>query len=79
MAHLDHQPRAVVVLVVGARQVPLGGIDPHARCDLGLVDDLLRLRLLAGRLGWSLRLEAVDADLGGLLDLVGVADVLGGA
>jgi hypothetical protein len=45
--------------------------------DLALVDDLLRLRLLAARSGWTFELRAPSPELVELLWLVGVADVLG--
>lgn len=47
------------------------------RCvDLGTVDALARLWLVALRLGWSFQLRAASPGLRELLDLVGVADVL---
>ncbi|HEX8803125.1 MAG TPA: hypothetical protein VF743_02995 [Acidimicrobiales bacterium] len=70
-------PRAEVVLVVGDHRIPLGSIDGRARCDLGLLDGLLRLRLSAGRMGASIRLLAVDDDLRSLIELVGLTDWLG--
>ena len=65
-------PRAVVVLVQGEREVILGSVDGSTRCDLGLVEDLLRLQLLAQRFGWSIRITEVRADLRELFDLVGL-------
>lgn len=44
--------------------------------DLELVDDLLRLRLLAQRLGWTFELRAPSPELIELLRFVGVTDVL---
>ena len=72
----EHVPRAVVVLQQDGHDVVLGSIDRAGRCDLGLVDDLLRLQLAAGRLGWSLRITQVRADLRELFELVGLADRL---
>ncbi len=45
------------------------------RCDLRVVDELLRLQLAARRLGLSIRLVEVAGELGELLVLVGVADL----
>jgi hypothetical protein len=74
----DHgPPRAVVMLVIGERAVPLGVIDAATRCDLALIDDIGRLRLLGSRLGWSIRLAHVDSDLRDLVELVGLSDCLG--
>jgi hypothetical protein len=67
---------AVLALVVGDRELPLGPVGAHGPCGLVLVDDLLRLRLALGRHGAILRLVEVHADLRDLLELVGVGDVL---
>jgi ABC-type transporter Mla MlaB component len=69
-------PRAVVVLMQGQREVVLGTVDRATRCDLGLVDDLLRLQLIARRMGWSIRITEVRSDLRELFDLVGLTDRL---
>ncbi|MGH9085333.1 MAG: hypothetical protein ACRDYW_07760 [Acidimicrobiales bacterium] len=76
MAAGEQGPRAVVVLQQGGRDVVLGSVDRPGRCDLGLVDDLLRLQLAAERFGWSLRITRVRADLRELFELVGLADRL---
>jgi ABC-type transporter Mla MlaB component len=71
-------PRVVVVaLVQGDREISLGSVDRATRCDLGLVDDLLQLQVTAKRLGWSIRLTQVRADLRELFELVGLGDCLG--
>ena len=44
--------------------------------DLALIDGLARLQLLAGRLGWSVRIRNPHDDLGELLDLVGLSGVV---
>jgi hypothetical protein len=67
----------VIVLVVGGRDRVLGHIDGNIRCDLELVDDLLRLHLAARRRGWTIRLVELRPDLRELVELVGVADLLG--
>jgi hypothetical protein len=74
----DHShPKAVVFLVVGHREVPLGVIDAATRCDLTLIDDLGRLQLLGPRLGGSIRLARVDGELRDLVEFVGLGDCLG--
>ena len=72
----EQAPRAVVVLQQDGHDVVLGSVDRADRCDLGLVDDLLRLQLAAERFGWSLRITQVRADLRELFELVGLADRL---
>jgi hypothetical protein len=67
----------VILLVTGERELLLGSIGPAVRCDLGLIDAILRLRLAALRLGWAIRLTDVDRDLGELVGLVGLDDCLG--
>ena len=56
---------AVVVVDVGDTTI-----------DLALIDGLARLQLLAGRLGWSLRVRNPHHDLCGLLDLGGLSGVV---
>ncbi len=77
MTECDGQRPAVIVLVVADREVPLGCISPTARCDLALIDDILRLGLAAARLGWSIRLDHVQPHLRYLIELVGVSERLG--
>lgn len=67
----------VVVLVDGDVEVIIGRVQ-GVRPDLALVDALLRLHLAARRLGCSIRLREPGEPLCDLLDLVGVAHVVGG-
>jgi hypothetical protein len=76
MADCGVAPRALIVLTVGGREVPLGRVEATTACDLSLVDDLLRLQLAAKRLALSVALSCVDDDLRDLLDLLGLADAL---
>lgn len=62
--------------MIDDEELDLGRVGSGQRCDLGLVDGLLRLQLAARRLGWSLRLVDVTGDLCELLQLVGLLDVL---
>lgn len=64
----------MIVLVAGDHSTTLATIGPEVRCDLKLVDDILRLRLTATRLGWSLRLTDVEEPLRELMELVGLGD-----
>ncbi len=73
MAGADEGPRAVVVLVQDGREVVLGSIGDAIRCDLALVDELLKLLLITRRLGWTIRIE-VRSELRELFDLVGVTE-----
>jgi hypothetical protein len=61
----------VAVVRQGDTEVRLA-VDRSIRCDLGLVDDLLRVRLHARRLGWTLSVTDVRPDLQELFDLVGL-------
>ena len=65
-------PRAVVVLECDGGDVLLGPVYGPDRCDLGFVDDLLRVQLAARRFGWTIRLREVRADLRELIDLAGL-------
>ena len=78
MPDANDPPRAVVVLVVvGSGEILLGAIDHSARCDLALVDSLLRLRMAVARRGWSIRLLQPDQHLRELVELVGLGECLG--
>jgi hypothetical protein len=72
------EPRAVVVLRQAAGDVVLGAVDRSVRCDLGLVEDLLRLQVVARRFGWSIAITEVRPDLRELFELVGLVDQLDG-
>lgn len=52
---------------------------PGTGDDLGLVDGILRLHVLARRLGWSVELVGVGPRLGELLELVDYASIRGGS
>ena len=77
MPDTDEPPRAVVVLLAGDLQIPLGAIDGTTVCDLALLEDLLRLRLSIAHRGWSLRLTHLDRETRELLDLVVLGECLG--
>jgi hypothetical protein len=66
----------VMVVVDGDAVVARWRIDDPARPDLSTVETVARLHLAARRLGLQLRLEHPAAELGQLLDLVGLADLL---
>ena len=72
MDEAEVRPRAVLALVHGSEHAPLGPVFGSTRCDLGFVEDLLRLQLVARRFGWSIRLTQVRPDLLELVDLVGL-------
>lgn len=65
----------VVVISMDGTEVIVGRVAAGAP-DLALVDALTRLQLDACRCGRRLRLRGVAAELGGLLELVGLAGVL---
>jgi ABC-type transporter Mla MlaB component len=76
MADAEERPRAVVTVRVGGKAIPFVSIDRSTRCDLGLVEDLLRLQLTAARLGVEVGITEVRSDLRELFELVGLADRL---
>jgi hypothetical protein len=57
--------------------LPFGAIDAGTVCDVGLVDELCRLRLAAMRQGLVVRLVEVDDELRAWLTFVGVAPLTG--
>jgi hypothetical protein len=65
-----------VLLIVDADTDEIVARVDARRPDLALVDSLARLQLDARRRGGRLRLRNVTDELRGLLELVGLADVL---
>jgi hypothetical protein len=57
---------------VGSSEVTVATISAAERCDLALVQSILRLRLVGKRLGWSIQLRDVDDHLAELVQLVGL-------
>jgi hypothetical protein len=72
------RPSAVVLLCREDGEVLLGPVYCAAGCQVGLLDDLLRVQLAAGRFGWRIHLEEVREDLAELLELAGITAVLVG-
>ncbi|MGH2683855.1 MAG: STAS domain-containing protein [Actinomycetota bacterium] len=72
-------PRTTYALVVVLRDGdevtawPLEGVGPP---DVAVIDELARLQLRARRMGCSIRLRDVSAELFDLLDLLGLGDVV---
>jgi hypothetical protein len=71
-------PRAVVVLRRDGEDVLLGPVYGPDRCDLGFVEDLLRVQLAARRFGWVIELRDVRDDLRELIEMVGLGTDLVG-
>jgi ABC-type transporter Mla MlaB component len=69
---------ATVVLVRGGAEVTSWALDASTRPDLAIVNELAHLALTARRMGCSIRLRDVSADLLDLLELVGLKDCLTG-
>lgn len=65
----------VVLIAADGQEVAVGHL-PHARPDLALVDALARLRLAAGRRHCTVTVRGASPELRGLLDLVGLTDVI---
>ena len=75
MDDASERPTTVVLVVDDGTEVIVGRVDAR-HADLALVDALVRLQLIARRRGWRVRLGEVSDELRGLLELVGLADVL---
>jgi hypothetical protein len=69
-------PRAVVLLCRDGEDLLLGPVYGADRCDLGFVEDLLRVQLAARRFGWTIKLRQVREDLRELIELVGLTTEL---
>ena len=67
---------AEVLLVRDGRAVPLGRLAQGHTCDLGLVDQLVRIQLAARRRNGRIILQDVSQDLRELLVLAGLTDLL---
>ncbi|HWT93277.1 MAG TPA: hypothetical protein VN238_09795 [Solirubrobacteraceae bacterium] len=77
MSAAEPQPRPTLVLLVeNGREVVVERVDGR-RPTMPLVESLLRLQLEARRRGGRIELRDVPAELHGLLELVGLARVLG--
>ncbi|MCW3013281.1 MAG: hypothetical protein JWO02_373 [Solirubrobacterales bacterium] len=68
--------RVTVVMVVDdGSEVIVGHLDAR-RLDLALVDALARLQLVASRHGWLMDVRDPPEELCGLLEFLGLAEVL---
>jgi hypothetical protein len=77
MAGCRRESRAVIVLVLDQREVPVGTIAGATRCDFELVDAILRLQLAAAAMGLSIQLRDVQPELRELVELSGCGAQLG--
>jgi hypothetical protein len=68
---------AIVVIVCGDEEVASWPFEATSRPDLTAIDELCRLELAARRVGWSVRIRHAPDELRQLLELVGLADVVG--
>lgn len=68
--------RAVVELVRDDQVVALGAVTCPRRGDLELLDDLLRLHLIVGRLGWRVKLADPNEPLREMVDFLGISSEL---
>jgi hypothetical protein len=68
---------ATVVIVCGGAEVASWPFEAGWRPDLTAIDELCRLELAARRLGWSVRVRHAPNELRQLLELVGLAEVIG--
>jgi hypothetical protein len=70
----DKAATVVVVVAEGGRELRMS-VD-EGRCDLAFVDVLMRMALEAHRGRYRVRIEGAPPELRGLLELVGLADVV---
>jgi hypothetical protein len=70
------RPATLVVVVDEATELVLGRLDARAP-RLELIDLLARLELATRRRGWTLRIRDAPPELRGLIELIGLAGVLG--
>jgi hypothetical protein len=68
--------KTIVVVADGDVVVTTVEVDGPATPDLAVVATLARLRLVARRMGWAIRLENPDERLCELLHFVGLGDLL---
>jgi hypothetical protein len=68
--------RTMVVLVCGSEEVASWPLAVSRCPDLSVLDELARLQVAARRLGCSIRLRDASGQLWGLIDLVGLSDVV---
>ena len=78
MAVLRPRTDATVVLARGDEEIATWLLRAWAPADLVVVDQLARLQLAARRLGCTVQLRDVCAELTDLLELAGLAELLGG-
>jgi hypothetical protein len=71
------QTDTTVVIVFGDTPVAKWPLVLKGRPDLGVIDDLARLQLVARRAGCSIRLRGASPELFELLVLAGLAEVVG--
>ncbi len=67
---------AIVVLAVGGTELARWPLAGSARPDLDVIDHLARLALVARRFGGEIGLHNAGPELLGLIDFVGLDDVL---
>lgn len=76
MAVNDGASRTIVQVVDGDAVVTTVEVDGPSPPDLAVVATLARLRLVARRMGWTIRLEEPCSQLCELLHFVGLGDLL---
>ena len=70
---------ATVAMLRGRAVLQTWSVDGDGPPDLGVVDRLARVQLMARRFGCSIRLRDANADLTLLLDLLGLSHLFGGS
>jgi hypothetical protein len=70
---------ATVAMLRGRAVLHTWSVDGDGPPDVGVVDRLARVQLMARRFGCSIRLRDTNADLSLLLDLLGLSHLFGGS
>jgi hypothetical protein len=67
---------AIVVVTDGEAELATWPLDLRGAPNLAIVNELARLQLAAGRVGWTVRLRHAPPALWALLELTGLRDVI---
>jgi hypothetical protein len=69
---VSHWPAGIVVLSRGDDEIARWALGSCDHSDLGTINQLARLRLAAGRVGYAMRVRDACAELRGLIELTGL-------
>jgi hypothetical protein len=73
---MPHSPAAIVVVTRGDTELGRWALGPCDVADLSTINELARLQLAAGRVGYAISLRDACRELAGLIELVGLGETL---